>query len=213
MAIARLSGQDAKGTSTTTSVSATYASTATSGNVLIATVYSNTTTGTQSITGWTLVQEKLATTARCISVFTKVSDGTETTITANATGASVMRIHIYEYSGLTTTTNGVNTSDSGGASVTSLLSGSITTTNANDLIFCVFGFNGNTPGAASFDSGFTKLQEDTAIRMVDGQLIPLATGTYSTTYTWSTSTIAGSIIVAFIGSSTSTGGTGLLMGV
>lgn len=103
---ARISSQDASGTSSGASVSATYAATPTKGNVLVAGVFCNKPKATASISGWTLLGANectAQTSALSGGVWYKVADGTEsTTVTATATGANVMRIFITEYSGIAT---------------------------------------------------------------------------------------------------------------
>lgn len=221
MAIARLPGQDALGASTTTSVSATYASTPTVGNTMIATVYANVGIGLESITGWTnVVSAAFSGVAQSVEIFARVvqgGDGTGVTC-SGATGATIMRMHIYEYSGLaaTLTTDGTNTATSGVTNVTSLLSGSVTTANANDLLF-IAGATGGASTAQSYNSSFNLRQVDAAtIRLFDGDQIVAATGTYSTTGSWTTSLRAGSAIAAFQAATvaaTTTASTLLMMGV
>lgn len=204
MAIARLTGQDALGASTTTSVSATYGSTPTTGNTMIATVYANVGIGLESISGWTnVVSGAFSGTAQSVTIWAKVAGvGESTTVSCTgAIGATIMRIHIYEYSGLaaTLTTDGTNTATSGVTSVTSLLSGSIATTNANDLLF-IAGATGGSSTAQSYNSSFSLRQTDaSAIRLFDADQIVSATGTYSSTGSWTSSLRAGSAIAAFQG--------------
>lgn len=222
MAIARLTGQDAIGASTTTSVSATYTSTPTAGNTMIATVYSNVGIGLESITGWTnIVSAAFSGVAQSVEIFARVVQaGDSTTVTCSgAVGATIMRMHIYEYSGLAAslTADGTNTATSGVTSVASLLSGSITTTNANDLLF-IAGATGGAATSQAYDSSFSLRQVDaSAIRLFDGDQIVSATGTYSTTGSWVTSLRAGSAIAAFQGATvtptTAVSDTFLMMGV
>src|SRR3982751_1054812 len=99
MAISRITSQDAKGASTTTSVSATYPGATTSNNLLIASIYSNGGTGTfTGRSGWTQRSQQVAG-GIFINIYDKIADGTETTVTANDTAGSLMKIHIYEYTG------------------------------------------------------------------------------------------------------------------
>lgn len=222
MAIARLSGQDALGASVTTSVSATYASTPTVGNTMIATVYANVGIGLESITGWTnIVSAAFSGVAQSVEIFARVVQvGDTTTVTCSgATGATIMRMHIYEYSGLasTLTTDGTNTATSGVTNVVSLLSGSVTTANANDLLF-IAGATGGSSTAQSYDSSFNLRQVDaSAIRLFDADRIVSATGTYSSTGSWTTSLRAGSAIAAFqaasVAPTTAVSDTLLMMGV
>lgn len=205
MAIARLTGQDALAASTTTSVTATYPGATTAGNTLLASVYMNVTTGLATISGWTLLKEgAFSGTAQNVAIWGKIATGSETTVTASgATGATLMRIHIYEYSGMASslTTDGTQNATSGVTNVTTLASGNITTTNASDLLFMALGTGGATT-AHAFTNSFTKLQSDaSAIRLVDANQIVTSTGTYSSTPTWTTSLRAGIAYVALQGAS------------
>src|SRR5690349_18776393 len=133
MAISRIATQDAKGASTTTSASATYPAATTSGNLLICTVFASVLTSNFTTpTGWNIVklQDLPASANRGTAIYARDADGTETTVTISATGSVNTKIHIYEYTGaqspyaLDGTPNGSTSS----GSVTSLLSGSVTTT-------------------------------------------------------------------------------------
>lgn len=221
MAISRLTGQDAKGTSATTSVVATYASTPTVGNTMIASVYTNVGIGLESITGWTsIIAGAFSGVAQSVTIWARVVQaGDGTTVTCSgATGATIMDMHIYEYSGLTTTitTDGTTNATSGVTSVSTLASGNITTTNANDLLFMALATGGSTTSHA-FTGGFNIRQSDAvAIRLVDADQIVAATGTYGSTPTWTTAVRAGIVFATFKAASTpsvSFGSTSLMMGV
>jgi len=101
MAIERIVAQDASGSTSGASVSATYASAPTKGDLLVAFVMSNKAPGTNVLTGWTKVVEATwSTSAQSGTCFAKVSDGTESaTVTATATAATIMRLAIFELSG------------------------------------------------------------------------------------------------------------------
>lgn len=201
MAISRLAGQDAEGTSTTSTVSATYPGATTAGNLLICSLYAI--VGQASVTGpsgfTAAKQEDFSAGAQSVSIFYKVADGTETTITSTGTAATQMRTHIYEYTGnanpvVVDQTNG-NTS--GVTSVTTIASGNITTTNASDLLFVALGTGGST-SAYSFTNSFNTRQSDvSASRLCDADQIVAVTGTYGTTASWTTSVRAGIAIAGF----------------
>lgn len=221
MAISRLSGQDALGASTTTSVSATYAGTPTVGNTMIASIYANVGIGLDTITGWTnIVSMAFSGTAQSIEIFARVVQaGDSSTVTCSgAIGATIMRMHIYEYSGLATalTTDGTNSNSSGVTSVTSINSSNITTTNANDLLF-VATATGGTSTAQSFNNSFNIRQVDaSAARLFDADMIVSSTSTYSTTASWTTSLRAGIAFATFKGTPdalTTFGSTLAMMGV
>lgn len=200
MAIARLTGQDALGTSATTSVTATYASTPTLNNTLIAVVWSNTTTGTNTLTGWTKGLDVLVgNVVFSATVFYKVSTGAEsTTVTATAAGAGNMRIHVYEYSGISTTnplyaTNNIN---SGAATVATQATGNLVATLANQLLFVVNAVNAAVT-LPSWNNSFNIRQQDASIRIFDGDRIISSTGTYTSTAAWTTAVKATTMILAF----------------
>jgi hypothetical protein len=196
MAINRLTGQDAKGASTTTSVVVSYPGATTSGNLLLATAYANT-ANAPAISGWTAFTTGINSNTANMGVFYKIANGTETSITATGTSATVMKLHLYEYSGVANpisldvglTANGTTT---GG---TSWATPSITTTLAADLIFGVVGLNGNSTSPTF--SGLNSRQSDAI--MIDGDLIPgiIETG-FTGTASWSGTLKASAIIGAFM---------------
>ena len=200
-AIARLYYQTTTGTSATTSVSATYPTATTAGNLLVAAVWGSTNATSNIITGWSSGKEQDATGAGTITIFCKIADGTETTITATNAGAGLMRIALYEYSGpMTTITGGVpdTIAETGGATTgsgTTASSGSATTTNPNDLLFAAIGWVGGNTTSPSWDSSFVSGTTDA--RMATADRIVTSTGTYSSTVTWTTSRASASAIVAF----------------
>lgn len=199
----RLTGQDASGTSAAASVAAVYASTPTQNNLLIAAVWANVTTGVTTITGWTLAVESVTGSTAAngsVALFYKVAGaGESTTVTANATGASVMRSQIYEYSGVATSslTDGTSSANSGataGTTQAAAAGGQLATTNANDLLIAAWGFNGSA-SSPSVDSSFTLLLSTT--RLVSADRIVSSTSTYNPTLTWVTSLRSGGVIAAF----------------
>lgn len=205
MAISRLTGQDATGTSGTTSVSATYVSTPTAGNLLIAALYDNAGTLGATITGWSLANSVQSSTSPESYVFYKVANGTEsTTVTANSAGSTIMDLGIYEYTGFT----GIPTLDktafgSGNLGVTSVNTGTTATTTAvNELLFV----EGATPGvvatAPSWSNSFVLIStiSGTLSALFTGQLIVAATGAYTSTVSFTgASNFPNAIIATFKG--------------
>lgn len=222
MAISRLATQDAKNTASAATITATYAATPTVGNLLIATCFSNVTTGLNTLTGWTKALDTLAGTNAGASgtVFYKVAGASEpTATTVTATGASNMRLHIYEYTGLDTVSPFVtsNTANSGASIVTTQTTNTVTTVDANTLLF-TWCFTSATITGPAWDSSFTLRQTDAAlIRIFDGDQIVSATGTYSSNATWTTSTRTTAAIFVFkaasAGTPTVSSSNLLLMGV
>lgn len=198
MAIARLTGQDCNNTSATIAVTATFPSPTTAGNLLIAAVESTTGTGSTTMTGWTLAKEQASTTTvRCVSVFYKISTG-DLTAVANNASATIMQIHAYEYSGAANpavleTSNG----NSGAASSTAQVTGTITTTQIGDLIFVVAQQTQTNGGGTSWATA-TLLQGNTTNMLVVGQYLPGTTLTgFQDTASWTTSRRSSAVIVAF----------------
>lgn len=219
MAVLRLAAQDATGVSTTTSVSATYANTPTVGNTMIAAVYANVGLGLDSISGFTLINSMaFSGVAQSIELFARiVQSGDSKTVTCSgATGATVMSMNIYEYSGIAAlTTDGTNTASSGVTSVTSIASGSISTANANDLILINVGIGGNSAGSQAFTNSFGLRQIAANGRLFDGDQIVSSTSSYSTTASWSASLRSGILITALSGTAAATirGSTLMSMGI
>lgn len=200
MAISRIASQDARGTSTTASVTATYPATPTAGNLLIASVHANVGPGATSLTGWSIAKsQEFSAGAQCVIIFYRLADGTESGITANATGATQMRLHIYEYTGNANPIqlDGSNGATSGTTNVTSLASGDITTTNADDLLFAALATGGSTTSRSFSNSFSARLADAANVRLADADRIVAATGTYGTTATWNTGLRAGIAIAAF----------------
>jgi hypothetical protein len=199
VAIARLTGQDAKGVSTTTSVTATYPGTPTRNNLLIATVYSNTVVGTNVLSGWSVAtDQQVGNNVQDATIFYKVAGAAESTgITATATGATIMKLHIYEYSGTATSSPllSTNNGNGGAANVTSQATNSLTIA-GSELLFVTVGLGGNVTTPA-WDSSFSLRQSDAAIRLFDGDRIGPGAGSYSSSASWVGATKATAIIAAF----------------
>jgi hypothetical protein len=100
----RIASQDASGTSTSGTCTATYPATPQQYHMLLAVVMSNTGTGTHSLAGWTSLGESVFNgSARSMTMFVKIAGAGEATgVTATATGATVMRMHIAEFEGIWT---------------------------------------------------------------------------------------------------------------
>lgn len=201
MAIAVVQSQI--GAANAASATATYGTAATAGNTLVAFTYTNSGTVTQAITGWTnQLKLQYSGTAQQIDMFTKIAVGGETAVTVTG-GSTISRMHIAEISGLlgTITTDGSNTNTA--ATVTSISTNSITTANANDIIFVCAGTSAGEAGTQSWTNSFSTLQADsTSFRLFSGYQIVSATGSYSSTGTiGTTATNSGAFILALQASS------------
>ena len=123
-----------------TSVSATFAATPTSGNLLIAVVGAFDNVTINGISGWNVAINQSGTPG--LAIFYRVSDGTEGTVTGTTTTSTgALGIHIYEYSGTQTVLDQTN-SNTGSSGTPS--TGSISTTEADELLFAAFAADGNT---------------------------------------------------------------------
>lgn len=166
-----------------TTVSATFSPTAGVNHLLIA-VCASRVNATLSVTGFTAAKNQAGTPSQ--GIFYKVSAGTETTVTCTATATGRMAIHIYEYSGTLATAplDTVNAVTSTGNS-TAVASGSLTTTNANDMIFAATSINSNSTYSA-WSNTFTErndLLSGTQLHTGAADRYVTATGTYTTTAT------------------------------
>lgn len=197
MAISRLSGQDAKAQANASSVTATYPGATTAGNLLVASAFSNLSSDTLAISGWTKAKTHIRG-ANVVTLFYKLADGTETTVQVTTGAGTIIRLHIYEYTG---NANPIvidisNDGEDSGTN-TSWLSPSITTTYVDDLLFIAEATTAGVTGV-SFDSSFNLRQVDvTTCRLFDGDRIVNATGTYSTTASWTTGSRNIGVIIAF----------------
>ena len=141
-----------------TSVSATFTAVAKTNHLLIAVCASRnnglTTTNITGPSGFTSAKSEANATSS-EAIFYKVSVGTEQAISCTLSTSVRCGIHIYEYSGMATTSplDAVNTTTSTGTSI-SPASGSVTTTNANDLLFATIVTNANT-SISAWNSSFT----------------------------------------------------------
>lgn len=195
MAIARITGQDARAQGSGSTGTATYPGATTAGNLLLATIFANLSADTLDISGWTKVNHIEASNTAA-ALFYKLADGTETNV--NFTGGnSNWRFHIYEYSGNANPIVVDQTAAQSNANNTTASTPSITTTNANNLIFAVFVTTAAviTP---TFSAPFNTLQEDASgTRLFDGDRVVSATGTYSATASWTNSAVTRTIIAGF----------------
>lgn len=208
MAITRIASQDATGTGTAaSSVSATYATTPTANNLLIAVV--GDTDGNLSataITGWTQADNFSQSITNEAYIFYKVATGAEsTTVTASTTAGTTSCMAIYEYTGLVTTSvNDKIIGNGSDSSNTCAIGPTATTTVASELLICC----GFTTGAAvtfsSWSNSFNLRNSviQTTFGLFVGDQIVSSKAAYSTTLTVSgTVTTTSGIICTFKGKS------------
>lgn len=185
MAISRITTQDATGTNAGTSVSATYAVTPTSGNLLVAIIQDNGAGISTTITGWIqAVTDSSSGTAEAY-IFYRIANGTEsTTVTANNSGATLMNIAIYEYRGLSTSLVLDKTVSNTGGAGSSVSTGTTpTTTASNELLVAGVGVFGVTATSPSWTNSFNAISTVTLGTNVTftADRIVSHTGAYETT--------------------------------
>lgn len=170
-------------------------------SILVAATYSNV-AAAQSISGsgWTQVASRLfgAGSIHQISLWAKIVEVGTKTYTLTTTGSTVSRAMGLEYDGVIYTsiaaaTDQTNSNIDAGANVTTLTSGSITTTSANDVLIAAWGLD-STSSAWSVGSSFTIRGSNT--RMVVADRIVTGTGTYNPSLTWTTSRRVGAVIIS-----------------
>jgi hypothetical protein len=155
--------QSASATRTTaqtnpTNVTATYPTPATTGRLLIAVVAANGDTTINGPSGWTQIIHESGTVSQAI--YYKLAVGGESSISASVSAnPGSIGLHIYEYAGANTL--GSVTSNTGTSNAPS--SGTIATSQTNELVFAAFVIRANTSYAnASWNNageGFTERRD------------------------------------------------------
>lgn len=200
MAISRITSQDIRATASAATINGVYPATPMQDSLLIASVYSNVTVGSNAIAGWsTALDKQIGNATASVSLFYKIAKaGESTTVTATSATATVMKLHIYEYVGNATQNvlDQTNFTNGGASTLSTQSTNSITTTLANELLFAVNGVSAAVTSPA-WDSSFTLRQQDAAIRLFDGDQIVAATGTYSSNASWTTAVKTTTMIASF----------------
>jgi hypothetical protein len=182
------------------STTGTYPIAPIAGNLLVAWAYTNGNISTLDISGWTKQTNaglNYSGTAQSVQMFTKIADGSETTVTS--TGNTICRLHIAEFANVDTTifqTDGANNNATG--TTTTVQTGSITTTNNDDLLLVIAGTSTGEAGTRSWNDSFNVMRDDSASpRLLSGYRIVTATGTFNPTATiGTTATNSGAAILA-----------------
>lgn len=178
------------GTSST-SITATFPTSTTSGSLLVAYVNSGGTTGGGStMTGWT--QAISSTNSGSGFIYYKIADGTETSVTYSQTTSRVLTIGIVEYTGFSgTPTLDVTDSNSSGVSVSSLSTTATTGPTNTAQPALALGFAAGTSNLAawvsatnSFIPDYTTGNGGNYLHSVVKELT--TTATVETTITWTT---------------------------
>ena len=186
-----------------TSVAAAYGSSVTANHLLVAICDGGAATTFTTPAGFTAAKNESSTTSQ--GIFYKIAAGTETTVTCAAASGATMPLttQIYEYSGVATTSplDAVNNTTSTGTNSTPS-SGSVTTSNANDLLIASVGITNSTgtaesiialswtnsfaahqTGTDSYVSGHGKSAVTYNLAFSGADHTVTATGTYSTSAT------------------------------
>lgn len=194
--------------SSNTTGTVTYPSATAAGNLLVCMMGAASTLGTITPpTGWTQADVKVNTTN--VVMFYKVATGSETTVTPTwSTSASpqIYAYEIYNWSGQTPTLDTVAESTS--TTSTSLATGSAT--NSTSPGISIVAFSGSGSLGASSTAPTNSFQEDYNSQQATGSvlkfgLLPVtSSAARSTTFTWTTSRIPVSVLVNFVGTTSST---------
>lgn len=194
------------GAANAASVTATFGTGATAGNTLVAFSYTNSGAGNPVISGFTRqIMLPYSGTAQSINFYTKIAAGSETAIQMTG-GSTISRLHIAEISGLLSSITTDNSNTNTVSTVTSISTNSISTANANDIVFVCAGTSTGESGTQSWTNSFSTLQADaTSFRLLSGYQIVSTTGSYSSTGTvGTTATNSGAFIIALQASSGAT---------
>lgn len=201
MAYNIITAQNTLNTSATTSVTTTYGSTATAGNLLVATYFAGGIgLGTAAISGWTAaITSSFLGAADEVGIFYKLAAGNETGIACTCSGASSMVLAIHEFSSgrlhsVQTWLDQTNSNNSGSLG-TSLATGSITPTKPGQLVIALMGFPTGGTSAWSWDSGMTAMSNNANI--ADGFLVDQNINALNPTTSWTGLSTAGGVIASF----------------
>lgn len=191
-------------TSLLTSVAATFNQAPQAGNLLVAFVTASVGTGSIAISnaGWSAGPTIAVGIAGGMCAFYKVAaaGGGDTTVTATATLAAFMDLHIFEWDGIDNAVplDKSATSADAGSGVTSHNTGSTgTLTQANELAVCAVAQVTANGGGASWNSSFNT--DLTTTHLISGDLSVTATTALNPTASWTNSVRAAGLIMTFYG--------------
>ncbi len=191
------------GTNGYSSITATYSTAPTAGNLLVAIFGESGSNNISTPSGWQVATE-LQNSSPGGAVFYKVATGSESSVTVTTSGGSStsygMGLQLYEYSGLSSTSplDAVATAATGTGS--SLTSGSVTTTQACDLLSSGAAINTGTTftWGSSFTEEFDFQNPGTNQRSFSGADRNVSTiGSYSSSATTGASAAWSVLLAAF----------------
>lgn len=185
--ISRISSQDATATGTT-SVTAMYAATPSTNDLLVAIIWSDSGTGglTTVPSGWSLATDSSGGSGDLYFYYEVAPTSQPTTITFGDTSASNMILTIYEYTGNVTVSplDKTQVNSSGISSVLSQSTGTTAATSqANELAVAAAHWTSGTQTLSSWSNGYVALSSSIGSRMFTSQLIFSFIGTQQTTIT------------------------------
>lgn len=204
MAIARVQGPRAGSTAGTPAV-ATYLSTPTSGNLLIAVIRGSTAASNASISGWTKAVNVLYSGAGEVVLFYKVAGaGESTSVSVAWTSSTQTDISIEEWGGFTgtpTLDKTASTATTGGAVASRSSGTTATTTDANELCIAAWAMGASVTAASqSYTNSFVEESDIFASHYAFyASRVVTSTGTFESTEAWTTSRVCGGIIATFKG--------------
>jgi len=200
------------GSAASNSVTVSWTSTPTSGNLLVARAIGAAATDAGAISGWTLVSSaRYGATTGFVSIFVKVAGGSEGNVTVTFTGSNPTRLVIEEWSSSTgwaaTPLDQSANTNNAGSTVTSRSTGTTgTTTVADELAVSVIGWGSAVTGISWSNSFTDSFSQPTGSLTFGGAHKTLsATGTVETTASWTTARLAGAAIATFKTVATLTG--------
>lgn len=186
------------------SVTISWNTTPTQGNLLIAVGRGTTTIGNASISGWTLASSALITTgASTVGIWYKVAGASEGNVTLDWTGSTTTGFAIMEWSAGATILDQISKTDDTGGTVTSRSSGTTPTTTVDDELVIAGVGTGASTTAQSWSNSFVDEYSPDTVTFYIGSLVVSSTGTYETTMSWTTARRAGGCIATFNGTGAS----------
>lgn len=182
------------------SVTVTFGSPPTEGNLLIAWTMGETVATNASITGWTKAISCLVGGSASSAIFYKVAGaGESSNVTINWTSSTSTAIAVAEYSGLSAVVlDKTAYSNNDGSPGTSQTSGTTATTTASEELAVVMVQNRNGITSPSWSNSFTTLDVDgSPTYVINGQKFLSATGEIETTLSWTGDAYSGGCIATF----------------
>lgn len=194
--------QQASNTSASSSCTVTLGQAQTLGNLMVAVVVSNVSSASTTVATYTsAVNVEANVGSGTVKIlYARASNSTTTTVVCNATGGTMINMHVYEFAGFGTTTNTAldktaSTID-GGSAVTSRDSGTTAaTTLADEIVVAGVGTLSSNGGVVSWSNSFTT--GVTTDKLMSSYAFPFVTGAQSTTCTYTSSVKSAGAIATF----------------